>query len=113
MVRFRSCDALAVRCALGNFVAPGGRAFSVLTRASVSVYLFSSARMEEGTFVPYSDKELWEVLIAAKARVHPWIRLNRVVRAGVLSHCSARTIDAAKLRRQSAHLRAHVLQRCR
>lgn len=36
-------------------------------------------RFEEGSFAPYSDEELWEVLIATKAKVHPWIRLNRVV----------------------------------
>ena len=30
--------------------------------------------------MPYPDEELREVLIAAKAAMHPWIRLNRVVR---------------------------------
>lgn len=35
---------------------------------------------DSGKFTPYSDEELIEVLIETKAKVHPWIRLNRVVR---------------------------------
>ncbi|PFH32449.1 elongator complex protein ELP3 [Besnoitia besnoiti] len=38
----------------------------------------------EGTFVPYAEKdggrELIDLLLRVKAAVHPWIRLNRVVR---------------------------------
>ena len=35
---------------------------------------------DEGKYVPYGHDKLVEVLRWAKARVHPWIRLNRVVR---------------------------------
>jgi len=35
---------------------------------------------ESGKYKPYSEAELLEVLIEAKAQVHPWIRLNRVIR---------------------------------
>ena len=35
---------------------------------------------DEGTFVPYSLDKLVDVLMYGKSRVHPWIRLNRVVR---------------------------------
>ncbi len=31
-------------------------------------------------YKPYSDAELFELLLRIKPRVHPWIRLNRVVR---------------------------------
>ena len=34
----------------------------------------------EGLYVPYSDKRLFDMLMRVKARVHPWIRLNRVIR---------------------------------
>ena len=33
-----------------------------------------------GTYVPYSDADLEEVVIYWKTRVHPWIRNNRIVR---------------------------------
>ena len=38
---------------------------------------------EEGTYVPYTDEDpekLIDVLLYVKKQVHPWIRLNRVVR---------------------------------
>ena len=35
---------------------------------------------DEGSYVPYSDEELIDVLTRVKAKVHPWIRPNRVVR---------------------------------
>ena len=35
---------------------------------------------DEGTFVPYGLDDLVQVLMYGKSRVHPWIRLNRVVR---------------------------------
>jgi histone acetyltransferase (RNA polymerase elongator complex component) len=35
---------------------------------------------EQGSYVPYDQDTLLEVLIYAKTRVHPWIRLNRVIR---------------------------------
>ncbi|CAM9957614.1 unnamed protein product, partial [Phaeothamnion confervicola] len=33
-----------------------------------------------GKYVPYPDEKLYELLVRTKASVHPWIRLNRVVR---------------------------------
>ena len=35
---------------------------------------------EKGEFVPYPEADLFPMLARVKARVHPWIRLNRVVR---------------------------------
>ena len=35
---------------------------------------------DEGSYVPYDEAALTEVLLYGKSRVHPWIRLNRVVR---------------------------------
>ncbi|ETL81321.1 hypothetical protein L917_18312 [Phytophthora nicotianae] len=35
---------------------------------------------DEGSYVPYSDDKLIELLMDVKAEVHPWIRLNRVIR---------------------------------
>ena len=35
---------------------------------------------EEGKFVPYSSEQMVDLLMQVKSRVHPWIRLNRVVR---------------------------------
>ncbi|KAG5183177.1 ELP3 like acetyltransferase [Tribonema minus] len=34
----------------------------------------------EGTYIPYADSDLLEMLMRVKSRVHPWIRLNRVIR---------------------------------
>ena len=34
----------------------------------------------EGTYVPYPEDQLFELILSVKARVHPWIRLNRVIR---------------------------------
>jgi ELP3 family radical SAM enzyme/protein acetyltransferase len=35
---------------------------------------------EEGLYVPYSEEKLMDLLIEVKTQVHPWIRLNRVIR---------------------------------
>ncbi|CAI5714662.1 unnamed protein product [Hyaloperonospora brassicae] len=35
---------------------------------------------DEGSYVPYADEKLMDLLMDVKAKVHPWIRLNRVVR---------------------------------
>ncbi|POM61639.1 Elongator complex protein [Phytophthora palmivora] len=35
---------------------------------------------DEGSYVPYADDKLIELLMDVKAQVHPWIRLNRVIR---------------------------------
>ncbi|CAN0221465.1 unnamed protein product [Ascophyllum nodosum] len=34
----------------------------------------------EGTYVPYPEDQLFELILSVKAKVHPWIRLNRVIR---------------------------------
>lgn len=34
----------------------------------------------EGKHVPYTDQQLADLLLKVKTRVHPWIRLNRVIR---------------------------------
>lgn len=34
----------------------------------------------EGSYVPYPEDQLFELILSVKARVHPWIRLNRVIR---------------------------------
>ena len=36
--------------------------------------------LDDGRFKPYSHEELCELLVWFKKRVHPWIRLNRIVR---------------------------------
>ena len=35
---------------------------------------------KEDLYQPYSDEELFDLLIKVKSIVHPWIRLNRVIR---------------------------------
>lgn len=35
---------------------------------------------DDGSYVPYPDETLIELLMEVKAQVHPWIRLNRVIR---------------------------------
>ncbi|GLD94248.1 hypothetical protein PINS_up002859 [Pythium insidiosum] len=35
---------------------------------------------DEGSYVPYDEDTLIELLMDVKAQVHPWIRLNRVIR---------------------------------
>ena len=52
---------------------------------------------DAGSFVPYPDAELCEVLIEAKAAVHPWIRLNRVIR-DIPSQYILGGVDAPNLR---------------
>ena len=37
-------------------------------------------RYEEGSYVPYPSEQLAELLCEVKPQVHPWIRLNRVIR---------------------------------
>ncbi|KAJ1452710.1 hypothetical protein M885DRAFT_526045 [Pelagophyceae sp. CCMP2097] len=52
---------------------------------------------DEGSYVPYADLELHELLCAVKAQVHPWIRLNRVVR-DIPSHYILGGVDAPNMR---------------
>ena len=35
---------------------------------------------QEGSYVPYSDEILTELLLKVKPLVHPWIRINRIIR---------------------------------
>merc|ERR1712176_129922 len=35
---------------------------------------------ESGEYIPYPQEDLIELMIWIKSRVHPWIRLNRVIR---------------------------------
>ena len=35
---------------------------------------------DEGKYVPYADDLLREVIIKVKSKIHPWIRLNRIIR---------------------------------
>jgi ELP3 family radical SAM enzyme/protein acetyltransferase len=35
---------------------------------------------EEGKYKPYEDELLKEIIIQVKSRIHPWIRLNRIIR---------------------------------
>ena len=67
---------------------------------------------EDGSFVPYSDAELVELLLWAKARVHPWIRLNRVVR-DIPSQYIHGGIDAPNLRQSLLDELVRRGQRCR
>ena len=41
---------------------------------------------DRGEYVPYAEAQLVELLMYVKARVHPWIRLNRVVRESTSNH---------------------------
>ena len=48
--------------------------------SKVTPYTVIKRWFENGEYTPYEDKELFEVLMYVKTRVHPWIRLNRVIR---------------------------------
>ena len=43
---------------------------------------------KNGKYVPYSDEKLKQVIIYMKKRIHPWIRLNRVIRDIPISYIS-------------------------
>ena len=67
---------------------------------------------DEGSYVPYSDEELIDVLTRVKAKVHPWIRLNRVVR-DIPSQYILGGINAPSLRQDLAGIMAHMGLKCR
>ena len=72
---------------------------------------------DSGKFVPYSDEELFEVILDAKADVRPWVRLNRVIR-DIPSQYILGGVDAPNMRQTLAqHLAARGLAckciRCR
>ncbi|EGB07572.1 hypothetical protein AURANDRAFT_27185 [Aureococcus anophagefferens] len=52
---------------------------------------------DEGSYVPYAEDALVELLMDVKSRVHPWIRLNRVVR-DIPSNYILGGVDAPNLR---------------
>lgn len=52
---------------------------------------------QSGKYVPYSDEELISLLLKVKKKVHPWIRLNRVIR-DIPSQYILGGIDAPNLR---------------
>tara|TARA_B100000902_G_scaffold345160_1_gene351005 strand:- start:7325 stop:9154 length:1830 start_codon:yes stop_codon:yes gene_type:complete len=43
---------------------------------------------KNGKYVPYSDEKLKKVIIYIKKRIHPWVRLNRVIRDIPISYIS-------------------------
>jgi ELP3 family radical SAM enzyme/protein acetyltransferase len=72
---------------------------------------------DEGSFVPYPDDVLFELILKVKALVHPWIRLNRVIR-DIPSQYILGGVDAPNMRQTLAeHLVARKLTcrciRCR
>jgi ELP3 family radical SAM enzyme/protein acetyltransferase len=56
---------------------------------------------ESGEYVPYSAAALEELLIGVKAKMHPWIRLNRVIRDIPAQYVSGEN-DAPNLRQELA-----------
>ena len=72
---------------------------------------------DEGSFVPYPDEVLFQLILRAKAGVKPWVRLNRVVR-DIPSQYILGGVDAPNMRQTLAlHLaaqgRACACIRCR
>ena len=72
---------------------------------------------DSGEFVPYSDEILFELILEAKARVKPWVRLNRVVR-DIPSQYILGGVDAPNMRQTLAtHMAARGMTcpciRCR
>jgi ELP3 family radical SAM enzyme/protein acetyltransferase len=72
---------------------------------------------DAGEFVPYADDALFELILRVKARMHPWIRLNRVIR-DIPSQYILGGVDAPNMRQTLAeHLAARGLAcpciRCR
>ena len=54
---------------------------------------------DKGKYIPYPEPELKQLLIDAKAKVHPWIRLNRVVR-DIPSNYILGGVDAPNMREE-------------
>ncbi|KAG8456900.1 hypothetical protein KFE25_012690 [Diacronema lutheri] len=67
---------------------------------------------ESGRFVPYPDEELIETILDAKARVQPWVRLNRIVR-DIPSYYIKGGINSPSLRQTLPELLRARGQRCR
>ena len=69
-------------------------------------------RYDAGTYTPYNEEALSEVLATAKRQVHPWIRLNRVVR-DIPSQYVLGGVDAPNLRQDVLTLMTNRGERCR
>jgi len=67
---------------------------------------------DSGEYVPYDEPALCELLMDVKAQVHPWIRLNRVVR-DIPSQYILGGIDAPNLRQQLLQRMALAGRVCR
>ena len=67
---------------------------------------------DQGDYVPYSEAVLCEMLIGVKSKVHPWIRLNRVVR-DIPSQYILGGVDAPNMRQQILEKMAREGKRCR
>ena len=59
------------------------------------------AWFDAGSFVPYDDERLFEVILQAKAQVRPWVRLNRVIR-DIPSQYILGGVDAPNMRQTLA-----------
>ncbi|KAL1508539.1 hypothetical protein AB1Y20_004638 [Prymnesium parvum] len=67
---------------------------------------------DRGEYVPYEMHDLFELLMRVKAKVHPWIRLNRVVRDIPLQYVSG-GVDVPNLREDLVATMARRGTRCR
>ena len=63
---------------------------------------------DEGKYTPYSDDELIQLLLWLKPKVHPWIRLNRIVRdipnqyiLGGLMNGNLRQVISEKMKKEN------------
>ncbi|KAG5481946.1 hypothetical protein LSCM1_05658 [Leishmania martiniquensis] len=67
---------------------------------------------KDGKYRPYGLESLIDVLLYAKARVHPWIRINRVIRDIPVDYILA-GVEVANLRQLLAHMLRERGDRCR
>ncbi|GET87376.1 acetyltransferase-like protein [Leishmania tarentolae] len=67
---------------------------------------------KDGKYRPYGLENLIDVLLYAKARVHPWIRINRVIRDIPVDYVLA-GVEVANLRQLLAHKLRERGERCR
>ncbi|CAG9572058.1 histone acetyltransferase-like protein [Leishmania major strain Friedlin] len=66
---------------------------------------------KDGKYTPYGLENLIDVLLYAKARVHPWIRINRVIRDIPVDYVLA-GVEVANLRQLLAHKLRERGERC-
>ncbi|KAJ8601189.1 hypothetical protein CTAYLR_003217 [Chrysophaeum taylorii] len=67
---------------------------------------------DEGTYTPYSEADLLRVLVDVKAKVHPWIRLNRVIR-DIPSNYILGGVDVPNMREDVLAAMRRAGKRCR